>query len=927
MSRTRDRRPLPALPELLLWCLLLSVVWGLWLRHLAVSDLSFDEVATWYVARRPVIDMLRYLQKAIYEHPPVYYTLVHFWMQAAGSGEFSLRFFSLAAGLIALPLVGWTARRAFASPIRGLTAALFLAAMPGMAFYARNARMYSLGVVWITISSGLFLRDWLNEENWPRRHAVALLAVTHLLALFTHYYLILAILVQPLILLAARRWRPLLAWCALHGFLALPALVWLAMAPGLQASARGFRLFLHIPSFPDISQLLRLMVFSQAVRIPFPILYTVLALAGLGIIVAGVRRGWPYALWLAIVVVFPVALAYQLPRTPTERYLLFLLPPLALALDRVAAFPLSLSPALIGQGLSLALVLGMSGLLAGNGLSHVLNPREGGYGHTLRQVRACARPGDGVLFYGPWQWLPFQYYDPGGMPPITLLPPQAPPRLSPEEAEPVLEDLLARYDRLWVLPAAVDDVDPPHFAEGWLNTHAHPVWQTGDFALYLPPLPTGAPSTSPGLTFGDALRLERVAWESTAIAAGEPLRFTLYWVPLRALSGDVRVSLRLRDSRGNLWNEKHVIPREWADPPSRWQPGEMIPDYQGLMIPPGAPPGEYSVSIALSDEQTHEPLPADGNGETPIFSVLVEEPGAESGRRAVNCWLPTTKPTSFCPAQGSPCLTLVGYGSPQKVYPGYPLPVTLHWIAPDSPLPQNLSVRLRVVPLWPGVRQSPPLSVPFPLSPDYPPSNWQPGRLVTQMLPIPLPPETPPGPARLFLEVIGPDGTPWTGSDGRPTRHLLNLTVGRRAVLRFLPLGVRRTRVAFGDAIELRGYRIEGEARPGGTLRITYIWYARTRPGAVYAVFNHLLTLDGKLVAQADGWPQQGQMLTTQWLPRDYIEDHYTLHIPPDAPPGPYRLWMGMYNAITGERLTAIQNHQRVQDDYVPLALPGEKSP
>ena len=41
--------------------------------------------------------------------------------------------------------------------------------------------------------------------------------------------------------------------------------------------------------------------------------------------------------------------------------------------------------------------------------------------------------------------------------------------------------MLVTHERLWVILAAVDDVDPPHFAEGWLRTHTHLVWDTDDF--------------------------------------------------------------------------------------------------------------------------------------------------------------------------------------------------------------------------------------------------------------------------------------------------------------------------------------------------------------------------------------------------------------------------------------------------------------
>lgn len=908
----------------LLWTLLLLVIWALWLCRLDARDLSFDEVATWYITRRPLMEIFQYLRQAIYEHPPVYYTFMHFWIRITGTGEFTLRLFSVMTALIALPLTGWVARLISDSPRRGLIPATLLAAMPGFAYYARNARMYTLNVVWVLLSSGLFFRDWLHTRSWPGWRAILLLASVHLLALFTHYYFLLSLPVQLMVLLIARRWRSLLAWSGLHGGLALAGMIWLTVAPGLQDSTRGFRFFPQIPSLLDLAHLLRLLIFSQTVRIPFPGLYAVLLMGGAGILVLIGRKRWTATLWLTCALVLPVVLAYQLPRQPTERYILLWLPFLALALGALVGAPYRLPYGIVrGVGIPL-LALGLGGYLAWNGFANVLRER-GGYGHVLLQVRACARPGDGILFYGPWQWLPFQYYDPGGLPPITTLPPSAPPRLSLEEAQPVLEDLLSRYHRLWVLPAAVDDVDPPHLAEGWLNTHAHPVWRTTDFTLYLPALPPNVPTRTLQVTFGEALRLEQVTWESEETLPGEPVRFTLYWLPLREFSGDVRVSMRLKDAQGNIWSEAHVIPREWADPPSRWRVGEVIPDDQGLMVPPGAPPGEYTLWITVADEQTREPLLAGGQAEIPLFSLTVREPPAESISEATGCWLPSSTTVTFCSSDGSSCIDLVGYGGPRDVYPGYPIPLTFHWKAPDRPVFLSPTIRVSVTPLLTSICRASPSTISIPIIPDYPASEWPPGRLITQMSQVPIPPETPAGLAWLRLEVIGPDGKTWETADGKTQVSIGQLVIHSRPARRFLPLlGIRRIRVAFGDAVELRGYRIEGEARPGGTLHLTYFWYARARPLAVYAVFNHLLTQGGELVAQVDGWPREGHFLTTQWLPGDYVEDHYTLAIPADAPPGPYRLFVGMYDAATGERLPAIRDGQRLPEDRLFLPLPGE---
>ena len=92
---------------------------------------------------------------------------------------------------------------------------------------------------------------------------------------------------------------------------------------------------------------------------------------------------------------------------------------------------------------------------------------------------------------------------------------------------------------------------------------------------------------------------------------------------------------------------------------------------------------------------------------------------------------------------------------------------------------------------------------------------------------------------------------------------------------------------------------------------------------AIYAVFNHVVAADGALVAQADGWPQGGRVLTNQWQAGEYVEDSYTLAIPPDAPPGPYTLYVGIYDAATNDRQPAFQDGQLLPDGRVPIPLPG----
>jgi 4-amino-4-deoxy-L-arabinose transferase-like glycosyltransferase len=905
-----NRRKANAYPP---WILLLLAAWALWLWGLDASDLTFDETATYFVAYRSLPGIITYLQGAVREHPPLYYLLIRCWMGVAGTGEFSLRFFSVGVGVIALAATGWAARQTRSSLgfARGLVPAILLAATPGVAYYARDARMYALNLVWVALSTGLFLRDWLPTRGWPRPVAILALTAVHLLALSTHYYLLLPLLVQPLALLAMRRRRPLAAWCGVHALPALAGLAWLWLAPGFRMTGRSMwqGMGLELPSSFETLHLLGKLIFSPVVQVPFRSLYLLLALAGAGILLALWRRRG-VGVWLALAALVPLLLAFQIPHPPVARYVIFLSLPAGMAL----AFPIT--TLLVQRRRWIAwlpaafLALVLVTLLVDGGMAFTLAHDRSHYGRTLRAVEAHVRPGDGLLFYGPWQIIPFHYYDPGGLPAPVYLPPHAPPHLDPAEAEPVLEELLARHDRVWVVPAAVDAVDPQHFAAGWLNTHAHGVWRDEalDFSLYVVPLPAGAPAQELDVDLSDTLRLERVAWEPAPLRPGQPLRLTLFWRPLRPLEEDVEIRLELVDRSGHAWDHLETIPGRWLNPPSRWEPERTVVDYEGLMVPAGIPPGDYVVRLTAA-------------GATVDLATLPVADAAGASE-------PAQEPrATFCAPAGQPCVSLESCEpGGVRFQQGYPLPFRLHWRAPADPLPE-LEVRWRLVhrPLPLGVGARTIASGTLDLVPGYPAPAWAPVRRVTLPLAPVLPVDAATGRAQLVVQVLGPSGTPWP-TEGRGSEiALFDVVVEPRPVLRRLPRGLTRSSVDFGDDVALRGYRVEGDPRPGGRLTLTYAWYAREQPQAIYAVFNHLETEDGTPVAQADGWPQEGLVLSTQWQPGDYVEDTYTLSIPAGAPPGPYHLYTGLYEAATGDRLPAYEDGQRLPADRVPVPLPGQE--
>jgi len=945
-SRQKIRR-------LIAWCLFLLLVWGLWLWRLDASDLTFDEAATYFIASRTPFDIVAYLRQAVREHPPLYYLLINSWMTLTGTREFSLRLFSVSVGLIVVVLTGWVARLTYCHSLRdsGLLAAATLALMPGVAYYVREARMYSLVLLWLLISAGLFLRDWFAHGERPSWRSVASLLVVNLLAAATHYYSLLFIIVQPAVLLLLRRWRSLTAWLISHGIILLAGLAWLMSAPGLQMTTAVMfdDLALVIQPLDQIQYLVGKLLFSPVVGFNVTLLYIVLIVAVVGIVFC---LWWCRALgvYLLCALLLPLGLAYMLPQAPAPRYVLGLLPNLAIVLGIACQ---SAFYVIERRGPASAVSAGAAAcvflVLVSGGLYDALQLERSRYGRTIQLVKANSRPGDAVLFYGPWQSIQYYYYyDPGYFPPIVSLPAQAPPRLKPSEAEPVLESLLNTYDRVWVLPASVSDVDPDHFVEGWLNAHAHRVWKTEDFQLYLGQLSADAPVEDQDAVFGQCLSLERVSYEAENVPAGESVRLALYWRP-QCRVDDFKLTLTLADGQGHIWTEAHSLPLEWWTLPSEWPTGVVAVDREGVLVPQGAPPGEYVVRLAVADAETGETLSTQNGKDVDLVTFHVDEP----------THIPVLSESSgalvFCPPGEGECLTLVDCEpGGERFQQGYAVPFKLRWLVPYS-LQRDIRFRLRISPrTWLPAKHVAPIAEKILYLPDFAAAPQRTGSLdgIHVFLPLvvsngvsaapvvpdsfkrvialpddalSLPASAQTGPARVTLEVLGPDGSPWLSSDGQSVFPLFDIRIENRPVLRRLPSGLTRIEVDFGEEIALRGYRIDGDAHPGGKLRLSYVWYAREKPQAIYAVFNHLVGVDGQSVAQVDGWPQEGRMLTTQWQPGEYVEDHYTLTIPGDVPTGPYLLCVGLYNAATGERLPVYQDGVRLDSDYIAIEVAGEE--
>ena len=82
----------------------------------------------------------------------------------------------------------------------------------------------------------------------------------------------------------------------------------------------------------------------------------------------------------------------------------------------------------------------------------------------------------------------------------------------------------------------------------------------------------------------------------------------------------------------------------------------------------------------------------------------------------------------------------------------------------------------------------------------------------------------------------------------------------------------------------LLGYRVTPTVvEPGGMVKVTLYWQALARTDRNYAVFVHLLSEIGTMVAQRDTYPGLGRYPTTIWEPGVAFADTYRVHIPETA--------------------------------------------
>lgn len=147
------------------------------------------DVAKYYLPNPEsnVFDTIKLLTKEDAKHTPLYFVMLRLWVDLFGNSLATMRSLSAIISLFVFPCIYWLCIELFKRPLVGLTGVALAATSPFHILYAQEARMYSLQMVMVLLSSAALLRAIRinSKQSWGIYSLSLLLSIyTHSLSLF-----------------------------------------------------------------------------------------------------------------------------------------------------------------------------------------------------------------------------------------------------------------------------------------------------------------------------------------------------------------------------------------------------------------------------------------------------------------------------------------------------------------------------------------------------------------------------------------------------------------------------------------------------------------------------------------------------------------------------------------------------------------------
>lgn len=158
--------------------------------HLGTEELWLDEAISAYLIDKSGWTVLEN------NTPPLYYTLLKLWSFLVGTSEFALRSLSALAGSLFVLATIWLGKEIFNRSV-GLWSGLFVAVNPMAIYYSQEARAYALLLLLLALA---YATLWIALAKGSGKHWL-LFALVALLALYSHYLSLLALVPTAVLVL------------------------------------------------------------------------------------------------------------------------------------------------------------------------------------------------------------------------------------------------------------------------------------------------------------------------------------------------------------------------------------------------------------------------------------------------------------------------------------------------------------------------------------------------------------------------------------------------------------------------------------------------------------------------------------------------------------------------------------------------------
>ena len=155
------------------------------LLTLGRESLWLDESISFLTAKLPLSQIINNTVQS--SHPPLYYTLLHFWLQLGAESDTAVKLLSLFWGVLLIPAIYALCQQLFSNRLVSLTAALLVAVSPFHILYSHELRMYTQLMFLVVAGTTVYLQArHKNGAGWWILTGILFLSAvyTHLFAFF-----------------------------------------------------------------------------------------------------------------------------------------------------------------------------------------------------------------------------------------------------------------------------------------------------------------------------------------------------------------------------------------------------------------------------------------------------------------------------------------------------------------------------------------------------------------------------------------------------------------------------------------------------------------------------------------------------------------------------------------------------------------------